>query len=286
MDRSFLSQPEVIRAAGSFVCIRLTTYEDRDEANVLKSIFVGRSRDVENTTFAILAPDGKEQLVRPGRSPDWEFRDAKNMAEGMTRIARKYDGKKTAGEPELPALGDVRLALDVAACENLPLVCLCAQQEDQLRQLEGRVRKLAWSDEFQGRAIFATAKDKEQLKAIEGSGAGLLVIQPDRYGVKGKVIAQNTVDASPNDLARTLRAGIDLHRPVERTFQEHVRAGRREGIFWETKIPVTDPMERRAREGKSMPPPPPGRRGPPPGRGDFPPPGRGDPPPRPSEREK
>ena len=40
MDKSFLSQSEVIAASRKFVCIRLATYENAEEAKFLKSISV------------------------------------------------------------------------------------------------------------------------------------------------------------------------------------------------------------------------------------------------------
>lgn len=63
MDRSFLSRPEVVRASRQFVCIRLATYESFEEAQMLRGIFLGGSGQVENTTFALLSPDGKTPLV-------------------------------------------------------------------------------------------------------------------------------------------------------------------------------------------------------------------------------
>jgi hypothetical protein len=138
---------------------------------------------------------------------------------------------------------------------------LCVRDADALQQLEGRVRTLAWSDDFLGRAVYTVAKDFDQLKAIDGvpAGGGLLVIQPDRYGLKGKVLAQAAADAAATTLARALQNGIAQHQPFERTFENHVREGHRAGVFWETQIPVTDWMERRAREQKSVSPPPPPR---------------------------
>ena len=59
MDGSFLSDADVVAASRKFVCIRLSTYEDAEEAEFLRSIYVGRSGDLENTVFAILSPDGK-----------------------------------------------------------------------------------------------------------------------------------------------------------------------------------------------------------------------------------
>jgi hypothetical protein len=259
MDRSFLSQAEVIAASRQFVCVRLTTYEDKKEAELLKSIFVGRSGDVENTTFTILPPDGKQPLVRPGRSARHCFGSAAQMADAMNRIAKQYEGRKADADPPLPKVPNVRLALDVAACENQPLAVLCARDAGALRQLEGRVRTLAWSDDLLGQAVYAVTDDFDQLKSIEGvpAAGGLLVIQPDRYGLKGKVLGHAAADAASAELARVLKTAISEHRPFEKTFENHIREGHRVGVFWETQIPVTDWMEKRAREQKGVPPPPP-----------------------------
>ena len=68
MDGSFLSQPKVVAAARQFVCVRLTTYENKAEAGFLKAICPTGSGELENTVFTILAPDGKRQLARASRS--------------------------------------------------------------------------------------------------------------------------------------------------------------------------------------------------------------------------
>src|SRR4051794_16153328 len=125
MDRSFLSQPEVVAASRSFVCIRLATYESESEAKLLKSIFIGGSGELENTTFALLDPHGQRLLVRSGRSPDFAFwgstdTPSREMATTMDQIAAYYKvkGKGPAPDAPLPLNGNPRLALDVAACDN------------------------------------------------------------------------------------------------------------------------------------------------------------------------
>ncbi len=60
MDRSFLADADVIAASRMFVCIRPATYEDAGEADFLKKIFVGRSGELDNTVFVLLAPDGEQ----------------------------------------------------------------------------------------------------------------------------------------------------------------------------------------------------------------------------------
>ena len=87
--------------------------------------------------------------------------------------------------------------------------------------------------------------------------AGVLVVQPDRFGLKGEVLRQVAADASPTVLAKFLAEAATRHKRALRTFEGHVREGQRQGVFWQTVIPVTDPMEQRARErGKRTAPPP------------------------------
>src|SRR5260221_4186552 len=90
MDRSFLSQPQVIAAARELVCVRLTTYEDEDENKFLKAFNITRSGEVENTTVAVLSPDGQRLLTRAGRGTRQVFGDAAGMATTLTRIVGQY----------------------------------------------------------------------------------------------------------------------------------------------------------------------------------------------------
>jgi hypothetical protein len=257
MDRRFLSQAEVITASRKFVCVRLATYEDRQEAEFLKSLFVGRSGDLENTTFAILSPDGQRQLARSHRSPTHTQSGAAQLAQTMNRIAGQYQVQKSSADAALPKAASVRLALDIAACDRQPLAVLHASDADALRLLEDRLRALAWSDDFVGQLVYAATDDGEQLKAIDGLAPGnvLLIVQPDQFGLKGKVLAQASAKASKLEWQRALRTGIEQQQRVERTLLQHIQDGQRDGVFWETRIPVTDPLEKRAREKGPNPPP-------------------------------
>src|SRR5437868_6008358 len=126
MDRSFLFQPEVITASRRFVCVRLTTYESKGEADFLQSLLRTRSGELENTVFTLLSPDGKRQLARASRSARQTFGDAGRMAATMNRIADEYAARPATGGPlpPLPQVANVRLAVNVAACDNQPLVVL------------------------------------------------------------------------------------------------------------------------------------------------------------------
>jgi hypothetical protein len=252
MDRSFLSQPEVIAASRRFVCVRLTTYENAEEAEFLQSLLRTRSGEVENTVFTLLSPDGKRHLARASRSARQTFGDAGRMAETMNRVANEYAARPAAGEapPALPQVANVRLAVNVAACDNQPLVILLGPDAAARQRLEEQLRPLAWSEAFLGRFVYATAsaaKDLANVADVRGT-AGLLVVQPDHFGTQGTVLKQAGPDASREALVQCLQEGLSLHQRRDRSFGNHVREGHQKGVFWETAIPVTDPMERNARE--------------------------------------
>lgn len=253
MDRSFLSQPEVITATRNFVCVRLATYENQAEADFLTSLLTTRSGELENTVFTVLSPDGKRQLVRASRSARQSFGEASRMAETLIRIAGEFRASQAAAGrvPELPRMASVRLALNVAACDNRPLVVLLAGDGDGRRVLEERLAQLAWSDTFLGQFTYAVAEGPGDLGTIAGVGgatAGVFVVQPDRFGQKGQVLAQAGGNATADALAQCLREGWSRAQREAKSFGSHVQEGRRLGILWETAIPVTDPMERQARQ--------------------------------------
>jgi hypothetical protein len=75
-----------------------------------------------------------------------------------------------------------------------------------------------------------------------------MVVQPDRFGLRGTVLKEVGAESSRGELERCLKEGLALHRPQEESFRDHVRAGHEGGVFWQTVLPVTDPMERQARE--------------------------------------
>jgi hypothetical protein len=258
MDRSFLSQPEVVAAARRFVCVRLMTYEDRVEGEFLKGFKVTRSGDLENTVFTILAPDGVRPLIRSARSAKGQFQDASDMAESMTRFAVANPGRQEiVGLPELPTVPTVRLAVNVAACDNLPLVVAVAEDEVVRTGLIERLRELAWSEQFVGRFIYAAASGPMDLAEVEGEKpvVGVFVVQPSQFGLSGKVLTSVAGDVSHAQIGDCLAGGLARFTPDDKAFASHVTAGKQQGVLWQTKLPVTDPREQRARERKGGPRP-------------------------------
>lgn len=247
MDRSFLSRPEVIAASREFVCVRLATYEDAVEAKFVQGLVRTHSGELENTAFCLLAPDGKKKLSRSARGTEQVYDDAAAMAADMRRVVGQYSPK--AAPSKLPLVANPRLALDVAAADGLPLVVIVGKHAAARQRSHDRLAKLAWTNEFIGRFVYAEGSVADVL-GVPGVtvDSGVVVIAPDKFGQKGAVLRQVDASATADALAEALRTAMAEYKAPAKTFQSHVREGQRLGVFWETRMPVTDPFEVAARE--------------------------------------
>ncbi|MBX3165980.1 MAG: hypothetical protein KF760_01160 [Candidatus Eremiobacteraeota bacterium] len=229
MDRSFLSRPEVVRASRKFVCIRLATYESLEEARMLRSIFRGGSGQLENTTFALLSPDGRTPLVYSGRSPDFAFVDSQQMATTMGRISERYRGQSSG---ELPTVVNLRLAVNLAACDGLPVVALTSPDGAQLRDWQSRLAAVAWEPALLGKAIYC-------LDQRATPRPGLLVLAPGKFGLDSQPLGWLAPDSST--LSADLQRLLNGYRGAEKNAHDHLFEGHQRGVHWQTQIPVTDP---------------------------------------------
>ncbi len=253
MDGSFLSQSDVIEASRRFVCIRLATYEDKEEAAILKSLFRSRSGALENTTYALLSPNGKERLSRTGRSPDFAFgsgsRGRQAMVSRMNELASGYEKQSNAksnGSRQLPKVPDVRLAMNIASCDNQPLVIAVGKDKSQQKALEATLAKAAWKKSVVGQYQYTSTRYKEDLTYVDGVRveSGYLVVQPGQFGLSAKVLGQLDAKADASAIAELLVAKVIAYKPYSKSSREHISSGTREGIEWETLLPVTDPQSR------------------------------------------
>ncbi len=232
----------MIAQARNFVCARLATYESKTEGKFLESLARTRSGELENTVYAVLAPDGKTKLSSAGRSPHMIYRardekvSVRLMVEALRRVAKKYPGKKPV--QALPYMADVRRGLNVASCDLLPLVVVTGPRKDFKKTLAA----LTWNAKWRGRFLLAHTTDDAELRPItkRKNDARFLVVAPDEFGVKGVVLAQTkATDAAA--LQRTLMEGLKQFAPDSKDSRRHIRQGRSQGVHWETEIPVTDP---------------------------------------------
>jgi hypothetical protein len=243
MDRSFLLRKEVIDASRGFVCIRLATYEDKEEVDYLTQVFRGREGTLENTVFAMLSPDARNYLTRTGRSPDWAFSDAADMAASMRRFAAEY---RPADTPKaLPAMKDFRLALNVAACDNMPVVVAVSDDPVERKTLRSKLAEIAWSTRLLGRAAYAPPSTTAQTHLAKlPLKPGIYVIQPDTFGQTGRVLAEFGQSADASALAMGIDSALSRFAPTQKDARSHIVEGNRRGVVWKTATPVTDPQGR------------------------------------------
>lgn len=251
MDRSYLSDPEVVAASRSFVCVRLVTFEDVNEMEFMNSIYEFRT-PTKNSLFAILDPAAKEHLVTPGRSMAFTFDDAAHMASRMNEISEGYPDGRTARPAELglPYLKNVRLAMNVAACDTQCLVILFAPKASQRRRLESLLLPLAWQEGLIGEYLFTVTDNSADLDGVAeaGDAPGLLVVVPDAYGLKARRVAFLPLGTNIKDARAVLIATAEANRMGSKDSKRHIGRGRREGVQWEKLL--EDPGPSRGSRGR------------------------------------
>lgn len=253
MDRSYLSDQEVVAASRDFVCIRLSTYEDMEEAAFMKSIYRFRGGTLKNSLFAILDPEGKKHLAEPGRSPKFTYEDGAAMASGMRKIAKKYPAKKSEADlMGLPYFDELRLALNVTACDSQRLLIVFGEKESERMALEKKLLPLAWRKDFIGKFLYVQCSDPKELEGIADGvdEACVLIVEADSYGLKGRVL-ETVPLAKVNGLEKILLAATD-NKQGSKDSKRQIGRGRRIGVRWETGIEVedkgqVDPSQRRSR---------------------------------------
>ena len=240
MDRSFLSQPAVVTASSDFVCIRLISYEDESEKAFVASLKRGQ---VANTAFAMLTPEGAHAARGrgPGRGPRDLYTDPADMARGMAEIAARYPAKKVEGAPALPINLTPKVGLVVAASDLQPLVLVVADKPERRKGLEALVANLAWSKPFQGFFTYASASSMQELPTIQGTTLteGVMLIEPDIFGLGGKVVTEIPAAQLETTLPGALHATLQSHVKPQKNRQQRASQGFREGVYYETNIPVS-----------------------------------------------
>ena len=245
MDRRFLSDEQIIKASRDFVCIRTATYEDNTEAIFLKSTFLGRAGgDLRNFGFCILSPDGKRQLRRSNRGPNFVYANSKEMAADLRQLAKKYSAKATGKEsnPPVPRMKSVRLGINVASCDGLPSIVVAGKDQSEVDRLNKKLSAVIWNEELAGRFIYASTTNLNDLNIVARAKAktGFLVIKPDAYGMKGELIEAIDADVSNEILRIALALAADTFTRNSKSHGTHVRNGRRTGQIWETEVPMPD----------------------------------------------
>ncbi len=245
------------------------TYENAAEGALLKDLYSGRNDNLENTVFAMLGPDGKKRLTMTGRSPNSVYgsgsESAATMARAMKRHARRYGKssdtkstltRSTEQSPAVPTVANLRLALNVASCENRPLVIVFHQEARSRRQLETNLGEVVWKKMLVGRSEYVVVDDPKELATIaqlrNNPKPGIYVVRPSTFGDRGRLIASIATDHKGAELAKELDAAFSKYRPREKSRGTHVATGQEIGVKWETQTPITDSRAtRNSRQGRT-----------------------------------
>ena len=172
------------------------------------------------------------------------------MAKGMDAIAQKYPPNKAEGVPTLPVTLTPSLGLAVAAGDNQPLIVVLAADTKRQMEWEAKVAALAWDKDFEGRFVYAIASSMKQMPKVQGHSIteGILVIEPDIFGLGGKVVKEVTAEQPVGQLRETLQQVARNYVPIVKNRRQLATLGLKEGIFYETGIPVSGRGEAADRE--------------------------------------
>ncbi|MCA9121008.1 MAG: hypothetical protein H6822_31020 [Planctomycetaceae bacterium] len=218
----------------------------------MSRVFRSRSGALENTTFGILSPDGRNNLVTPGRGPMHAFRDAAAMASRMNIISLQYSGARDAlwSDPRLPVMNSVDVALNVAACDNLPVIVTFSENDRKLGNINARILKAVWCESLAGQFVYATTANLAELKPIPGVKAqeGILVVEPGAYGLSGKILRELPADLTAEQATAELLQVVRTFSRIAPEYTSHIQLGIQLGFDWESAIPETDPQSIRAKE--------------------------------------
>lgn len=252
MDKSFLSNAQLIKVSREFVCVRTATYEDKQEAKFLKWAFLrNASDDLRNFGFCILSPDGQQKIRRSFRGPNYLYKNSDAMTADLRLIARQYSKQTTSRESHatVPQMKSVRLAINVASCDGLPSVIVVGHDQRELDQLHKQLSDVIWDDALAGKFIYASTTKRSDLNMVPGaqSKSGFLVIEPDTYGTRGRLLDTIPSSASSVDLEQRLTRAANTFTRNSKSHGLHVRNGRRSGKQWQTEVPVPDRVRFRTR---------------------------------------
>ncbi|MBA62338.1 MAG: hypothetical protein CMJ76_08220 [Planctomycetaceae bacterium] len=239
-----------MKASRDWVCIRLLTYENESEYKYMERLLGVTDGTLPNTVFCLLSPDGKTKLTRPTRGPSI-FRTPENMAIQMKRMASRYQTVvPDSFVAPVPLVDRVDLTMNVAASDNRPMVVFYHPSPPDLQILVESARPVVWDSRLTGQFMYAATSSKEDLKAmVNASGkAGVYIVEPDEYGVSGKIVRHLAPDNVKESLKRELSQALANFQPFQKNHQQHIRDGYLFGIEWETLIPESDPMSVQAKQ--------------------------------------
>ena len=144
---------DFIAATRKFVCVRIDTYESKENEKLVRDLMRGK---LVNTTFCLFDPSGTKQLSLVGRSVAGPFASAS----GLDRVSRRYETEGSLKQAMVPDFYSVRSGLNVASADGRPLVVIVAPEE-RMSDVEQRMRGIAWHEDIDVRFHFPGLQDAE-----------------------------------------------------------------------------------------------------------------------------
>ena len=146
----------------------------------------------------------------------------------------------------------VRLGINVASCDGLPGVVVFGRDRREVDQLNSKLSGVIWDEALAGKFIYASTTESDDLKIIDGAStrAGILVVKPDAYGLKARLIKMVDASVSEQELKRDLADAADTFTRRSKSHGRHVRKGRLDGKRWKTEVPVPDRVRARRRSAR------------------------------------
>lgn len=246
------SDPTFIAASRGLVCVRLESYESKEHQEKVRELLNGR---FANTAFCVLAPDGETRLSSAGRSPSSLFgrrggrfsgppeEETENTIAKLRVILKDFAPRQDDSQAVVQDFHTFRQALNVASGDQRLLLLTVASQENR-KALVPTLQKTLNEATMIGRYHHDFAEGKEDqnwAEQVEGEKAknGYLIIRPDRFGLKGKVVTHLPLTANADELSAALtQANKDYAKNEERkVYRDHVREARRKGTYFENAVP-------------------------------------------------
>ncbi len=247
---------DFIKASRKFVCIRIETFESKDTEEKVRALLNGA---FANTAFCIFDPTGEERLTRSGRGPSQSLatrgrrgQQAESgddvMIERMNRIAGNYQAVGKAEDAILQDFNSFRQALNVASADQRLLVLVDVGkvdvENDSRKQVESKLQKVFANDEIKGKFHLKFTNqetDKNWSKVIKGvtSKPAIHIVRSGTFGLEGTAMDQLPLSASADEIKQAMLKSNEKFASLEKrkTYSEHVKAGRRQRIYFENEIP-------------------------------------------------
>lgn len=214
-----------------FVCVRIDSYESEEAQKLVRSHLRGA---FANTAFCILSPDGKTRLTRSGRGPHQVL--GGDLPKSLDAIAGRYRREGDTSEVLVPDFPNVKLALNVASADQRLLVLTTGSQE-QIQSTRQGLEKIANDPVIRGRFHYDFESDSEDYKskiANSSKRAGILIVEPGRYGHEGRVLKALPHSTEGSQLKDALVAANRQFAETteKKVYRQYLREARLQNIDW------------------------------------------------------